>query len=372
MNRVENLFMSTPTPSPRPASPSVGFWKETWRRFLSRKEAVIALGLVSILALIAILSPAIAGTKPIVCKYKGKLYFPAMSYFNESWENPIFQKDRFRKRYPLNLPKKDPQSWAVWPLSFNDPYRRVEDNEWPNRPGNPRGDQSGPTKMNLFGTDETGVDVFAKMVHGTRIALLVGFVSMGIATAIGMLIGAIGGYLGGWVDSLLSRFTEVVMCIPTLVLILALYSLIQRPTIWHTMVIIGATGWPGISRLMRAEFLKIKQADYVAAARVSGISPIKIILRYILPNALAPVLVPVTFGIASAILLENSLSFLGFGAPPPNPSWGSVLSSAHGNYKLWWLTVYPGLAVFLTVLSYNVIGEALQEATDPRLREGGR
>jgi peptide/nickel transport system permease protein len=362
MNRVENLSMSTPTPSPRPASQSVGFWKETWRRFLRRKEAVIALGLVSILALIAILSPAIAGTKPIVCQYKGKIYFPAMSYFNESWENPIFQKDRFRKRYPLNLPKKDPQSWAIWPLSFNDPYRRVEDNEWPNRPGNPRGDQSGPTKMNLFGTDETGVDVFAKMVHGTRIALLVGFVSMGIATAIGMLIGAIGGYFGGWIDSLLSRFTEVVMCIPTLVLILALYSL----------VIIGATGWPGISRLMRAEFLKIKQADYVAAARVSGISPIKIILRYILPNALAPVLVPVTFGIASAILLENSLSFLGFGAPPPNPSWGSVLSSAHGNYQLWWLTVYPGLAVFLTVLSYNVIGEALQEATDPRLREGGR
>ena len=195
---------------------------------------------------------------------------------------------------------------------------------------------------------------------------------MGIATAIGLLIGAVGGYFGGWIDTLLSRFTEVVMCVPTLVLILALWSLIQRPTIWHTMVIIGATGWTGIARLMRAEFLKIKQADYVAAARVSGISTPKIILRYILPNALAPVLVPVTFGIASAILLENSLSFLGFGAPPPNPSWGSVLSSAHGNYQLWWLTVYPGLAVFLTVLSYNVIGEALQEATDPRLREGGR
>lgn len=356
----------------RPVPKSAGFWKETWRRFVRRREAVLALGLVAFLGIVALFSPAIAGTKPIVCKYKGQLYFPAMSYLNESWENPIFQKDRFRKRYPLNLPKKDPQSWAVWPLSFNDPYRRVEDGEWPNRPGNPRGDQSGPTWQNPFGTDETGVDVFAKMVHGTRIALLVGFVSMGIATAIGLLIGAIGGYFGGWIDTLLSRFTEVVMCVPTLVLILALYSLIQKPTIWHTMAIIGATGWTSIARLMRAEFLKIKQADYVAAARVSGISPIKIILRYILPNALAPVLVPVTFGIASAILLENSLSFLGFGAPPPNPSWGSVLSSAHGNYKLWWLTVYPGLAVFLTVLAYNVIGEALQEATDPRLREGGR
>ncbi len=360
------------TPAPLPVRQSAGFWKETWRRFVRRKEAVAALMLVIGLALVAALSPAIAGTKPIVCKYKGQLYFPALSYFNESWENPIFQKDKFRKRYPLNLPQKDPQSWAIWPLSFNDPYRRVEDKEWPDRPGNPRGDQSGPTGMNWFGTDEIGVDVFAKMVHGTRIALLVGFVSMGIATAIGLLIGAIGGYFGGWIDTLLSRFTEVVMCVPTLVLILALWSLIQKPTIWHTMVIIGATGWTGIARLMRAEFLKIKQADYVAAARVSGISTPKIILRYILPNALAPVLVPVTFGIASAILLENSLSFLGFGAPPPNPSWGSVLSSAHGNYQLWWLTVYPGLAVFLTVLAYNVIGEALQEATDPRLREGGR
>ena len=365
--------MNSPTPPDIPSTTrSVGFWKETWRRFLRHWEAVAALVFVMLLAATALLSPLIAGTKPIVCKYKGKLYFPAMGYLNESWENAIFQKDKFRKRYRMNLSQKDPESWAIWPLSFNDPYRRVEDKEWPDRPGNPRGDQSGPTAINWFGTDEIGVDIFAKMVHGTRIALLVGFVSMGIATAIGLLIGAMGGYCGGWIDMLLSRFTEVVMCVPTLVLILALWSLIQKPTIWHTMVIIGSTSWTGIARLMRAEFLKIKQADYVAAARVSGISPIRIIMRYMLPNALAPVLVPITFGIASAILLENSLSFLGFGAPPPNPSWGSVLSSAHGNYQLWWLTVYPGLAVFLTVLAYNVIGEALQEATDPRLREGGR
>lgn len=355
-------------------SPSVsrGFWGETWKRFLRNKTAVVALIFVGFLGLVAIFSPAIAGTKPIVCKYKGKLYFPALGYFFESWENPIFVKDKFFKKYARNLPRKDPESWAIWPISFNDPYRVVAENDWPDRPANPLGNESGPTKQNWFGTDETGIDVFAKMVHGTRIALLVGFVSMGIATTIGLIIGAISGYFGGWIDMVLSRMTEVVLCVPTLVLILAIFSLIREPSIWHTMAIIGATAWTGISRLTRAEFLRIKQSDYVAAARVSGISTLRIIFRYILPNALAPVLVPITFGIAAAILTESSLSFLGFGAPPPNPSWGTLLSSAQTNHQLWWLVVYPGLAVFLTVLSYNLIGEALQQATDPRLRDRGK
>ena len=126
--------MTDPT-TPAPVRKSAGFWTETWRRFVRRKEAVAALMLVVGLALVALLSPAIAGTKPIVCRYKGQLYFPALSYFNESWENPIFQKDKFRKRYPLSLPKKDPQSWAIWPLVYQDPYRRVRDGEWQERPG---------------------------------------------------------------------------------------------------------------------------------------------------------------------------------------------------------------------------------------------
>ena len=361
----------TAPPTPVVLMASQGFWRETWNRYLRRGEAVAALLFVGALALMAILSPCIAGTKPIVCRYKGHLYFPALSYFNDAWENPIFYKDGFRKRFPESLPVKDSQSWAVWPLNFNDPYRRVGPTEWTGRSANTV--NSPPTRLNWLGTDSKGIDIFARLVHGTRIALLVGFVSMGIAAAIGMVIGAVGGYFGGWIDTCLSRLTEVVMCVPTLVLILSLYALIRKPTIWHTMVIIGATGWTSIARLMRAEFLKIKQSDYVAAARVSGISPLKIILRYILPNALAPVLVPITFGIASAILLESGLSYLGFGAAPrTNPSWGNIINSAGGNHQLWWLIVFPGLAVFLTVLAYNVIGEALQEATDPRLRDGGR
>lgn len=187
-----------------------------------------------------------------------------------------------------------------------------------------------------------------------------------------MTLGAIAGYFGGWTDILLSRLIEVVMCIPTLILILALIAVIEKPSIWHMMAVIGLTGWTSIARLIRAEFLKLKQMDYVAAARVLGESHFRIIFRYLLPNALAPVLVPITFGIAAAILVETSLSYIGFGAPPPNPSWGQLLRSGQANYQNWWLILFPGLGIFLTVLSYNLIGEGLQDATDPRLRESGR
>ncbi len=351
---------------------SPGFWKETWSQFRRRKLAMIALFFVGFLALVALFSPAIAGTRPVVCKYKGEIYFPCLAYFNPRWENPIFQIDKFRKRYPIPLQEKDPDSWAVWPLTYNDPYRRVYDNEFPGRPGNPTRDEGDPSGLNWFGTDQTGVDVFAQMVHGTRIALLVGFVSMGIASAIGILVGSLAGYFGGWIDVLLSRLIEVVMCIPTLVLILALIAIIEQPTIWHLMAVIGVTGWTSIARLTRAEFLKLKQMDYVAAARTTGLGQTRIIFRYILPNALAPILVPITFGIAAAILIESGLSYLGFGAPPPNPSWGTLLSAGRTNYQMYWLILFPGIAIFLTVLAYNLIGEGLQEATDPRLREGGR
>ena len=351
---------------------SAGFWKQTWREFRRRKLAVAALAFVAVLAIIALLSPAIAGTRPIVCQYKGKLYFPCLAYFNSSWENPIFQIDKFRKRYPMNLEAKDPDSWAVWPLTYNDPYRPVYANEWPDRPRNPTRDQGDPNEWNWFGTDQRGIDVFAQMVHGTRIALLVGFVSMGIAAFIGICVGALSGYFGGWVDVALSRLVELVLCIPVLVLILALLAIVEEPTIWHIMAVIGATRWTSIARLTRGEFLRLKEMDFVAAARTTGIGELRIILRYILPNALAPVLVPITFGIANAILTESALSFLGFGAPPPNPSWGTLLSAGRTNHLMWWLIVFPGLAIFFTVLAYNLIGEGLQEATDPRLRDGAR
>ena len=371
-------------PTTRPVR-SPGFWRQTWRRFRRRPLSMLALLVVFLLGLVAVFSPAIAGSKPIVVSYQPlpvkdsstgemveqprQLFFPAMGYFKREWENPVFFRDGFRKQYGRKLFEKDPDAWAIWPLVFQDPYRRMQEGEWPGRPANPRHAEGEPSAMNLFGTDSSGRDVFAQMVHGTRTALLVGFVSMGIAATIGIAIGALAGYFGGWIDSLLSRFIEVVICVPTLVLILAMIAIVEKVEIYHTMSVIGLTSWTGIARLTRGEFLRLREFDFVQAARVTGVSTPGIIFRHILPNAIAPVLVPITFGIAAAILIESSLSYLGFG-PPGVPSWGSLLSEGRRNVEdLWWLIVFPGAAIFLAVLCYNLIGEGLQEATDPRLRE---
>lgn len=370
---------------------SRGFWAEVWSRYRRRKLAMTALAFIAFLGLVALFAPAIAGTKPIVCQYKGSIYFPSLAYLNSSWEPAIFRTDRFRNVYPTNLKKKDPQSWALWPLIYQDPYRRVRGGEFPGVPESdlnepptwlrlletkkanvaPETDKAQPPAwLHPFGTDPSGVDVLAKMVHGTRTALVVGFVSMGIAAFLGILLGSLGGYFGGWVDMLLSRLTEVVLCVPTLILILALLAIIENPTIWHMMAVIGLTRWTDIARLTRGEFLRLRQTEFVLAAIALGIRKPVIIFRHVLPNSLAPVLVPVTFGVASAILIEAGLSFLGFGAPPPNPSWGTILDAGRANLNNWWLVTFPGIAIFLTVLAYNLIGEALQEATDPRLRDG--
>jgi peptide/nickel transport system permease protein len=176
--------------------------------------------------------------------------------------------------------------------------------------------------------------------------------------------------LGGWVDLLLSRAIEVVMCMPSLVLILGLVALLDDVSNYHLMAIVGVTSWTGIARLTRAEFLKLKQMEFVTAARTMGAGQLRIMFLHVLRNALAPVLVPITFGIAAAILIESGLSFLGFGASPPNPSWGTLLRSGRMAIQdMWWLILFPGLAIFFTVLAYNLIGEGLQDATDPRLKQ---
>ena len=349
------------------APPAIGFWSEAWGRFRRQRLAMTALIFVLLLALIAIFSPAIVGTKPLICRYKDHLYFPAMGYFYEGWENPIFITDGLIYSYPQKLKEKDPESWAVWPLLYQDPLRRVKDGEWEEVAGNPIGAAGVPSSRNLFGTNDLGEDVFAKMIHGTRIALLIGFVSTGIAAVIGIVVGAAAGFFGGWIDWLLSRAIEVMMCIPTLILILALISIIEKPTIWHLMVVIGVFGWTGIARLARAEFLKLKQLEYVTAAKALGFRWPRLMFRHILPNALAPVIVPITFGIAAAILTESTLGFLGIGNPDKT-SWGRLLNEGKENLQMWWLIVFPGAAIFLTVLAYNLIGEGIQQSTDPTLK----
>ncbi len=225
-----------------------------------------------------------------------------------------------------------------------------------------------PSTEHPLGTDELGRDVLSRMVHGARISLEVGFVATGIATAIGLVVGLIAGFYGRWVDGVLMRFVDIMLCFPSFFLILAVIAFLG-PSIINIMVVIGLTHWMGAARLIRAETLSLKERDFVAAARAQGAGNLRIIFRHILPNALAPVLVWATLGVAGAILVESSLSFLGIGVQPPTPSWGNILTAGKDNIEFaWWLSVYPGLAILVTVLGYYLLGEGIQDAADPRLK----
>lgn len=229
-----------------------------------------------------------------------------------------------------------------------------------------------PSSRHLFGTDPLGRDVLSRIIWGSRISLLVGFVSVGIATIIGVFLGSLAGYFSGKIDSLIMRLVDVVLCFPVLFLLIALIVYVE-PSIWKVMAVIGATGWTGVARLVRAEILSLKEREFVLAARALGASDFRVLFRHILPNSLAPVLVSITLGIPAAILTESSLSFLGLGIQPPTASWGNMLTAGKDNIEFaWWMSVYPGLAILITVLVYNLLGEGLRDALDPRLREGRR
>jgi len=223
-----------------------------------------------------------------------------------------------------------------------------------------------PSKEYILGTDSLGRDVLSRLIWGARVSLKVGFVAVGLATAIGLILGAAAGYYGGLADSLIMRFCDLMLCFPSMFLILAVIAILE-PSVWNVMIVIGLTGWMGVTRLVRAEFLSLKNRDFTLAARALGASDLRIILRHLLPNALAPVLVAATLGVAGAILTESALSFLGLGVQPPTATWGAMLADGKDYLsRAWWLSLYPGLAILLTVLSYNLMGEGLRDALDPR------
>jgi len=225
-----------------------------------------------------------------------------------------------------------------------------------------------PSAGHPFGTDPLGRDVLSRMMWGAGISLKVGFVATGIAILIGTVLGALAGYYGRWADALIMRFVDVMLCFPTFFLILAVIAILE-PSIWNIMAVIGLTGWMGVTRLVRADFITLRERDFVHAARAIGASDLRIIFRHILPNAMASVLVTATLGVAGAILTESALSFLGIGVQPPTPSWGNILTAGKDNIDIaWWLSLYPGLAILITVLGYNLLGEGIRDAIDPRLR----
>jgi peptide/nickel transport system permease protein len=234
------------------------------------------------------------------------------------------------------------------------------------RETNPELSVQPPSKEHLLGTDTEGRDVLARMIYGTRISLTIGVIAVAIYVAIGVALGALAGYFGGLVDNVVSRMIEVMICFPSFFLILTLAALVQQRSIFHVMVIIGVTSWTGVARLIRAEFLKHKSLEYAQAARALGIPARRIIFGHILPNAISPVLVSATFGIASAILIESSLSFLGIGDLTV-ASWGETLNTGRVEGKLW-LILAPGFAIFFVVTVFNLVGEGLRDALDPKLR----
>lgn len=226
-----------------------------------------------------------------------------------------------------------------------------------------------PSSRFWLGTDRLGRDVFSRLLYGGRISLWVGFVAVGISISIGTALGLVSGYFRSWVDECVMRVVDIMLCFPSFFLILAVIAFLE-PSLTNIMIVIGLTSWMGVTRLVRAETLSLREREFVAAARLAGTSTRGILLRHILPNALAPVLITATLGVAGAILVESSLSFLGLGVQPPTASWGNMLMDGKSVIETApWLSVYPGLAILITVLGYNLLGESLRDIFDPRLRQ---
>ncbi|MGH2534825.1 MAG: oligopeptide ABC transporter permease [Thermomicrobiales bacterium] len=227
----------------------------------------------------------------------------------------------------------------------------------------------GPTSDHILGTDSAGRDVFSRLLHAGRVSLSVGLVAVSIYTAIGIVLGALAGFYGGWVDSTIMRLADVFLSFPSLIIIITMASVLG-PSIYNVMLAIGLLGWPPIARLLRGELLSLREREFILAARSIGSPPASLIFRHLLPNAMAPVIVAATFGIAYAILIEAGLSFLGLGVQPPTPSWGNMLTDAQSLTVLEgmpWLWLPPGAMIALAVLSINFIGDGLRDALDPYL-----
>jgi peptide/nickel transport system permease protein len=331
------------------------YWRMVWHNYKKKSLSVIGLVVTVLMFVVAIFAPLLANDRPIAFRHQGEWYWPVFS--GEEKVGPDTWKE-IKKSVPFLVQRNigGRGDLAIWPPV---PYSPTEYDLLENL--------ASPSRTHWFGTDDSGRDVLSRMIYGARISLSVGFVAVGIALGIGIALGAFAGFFGGWADQVISRLIEILLTIPTFFLIIAIIAFLP-PSIYNIMIVIGLTGWTGVARFVRAEFFKLKRLDFVMASRALGASNLRIIFLHMLPNAMAPVLVSAVFGIAGAILTESSLSFLGFGVPPPTPSWGDILSQSREYIEFaWWLTVFPGLAIFLSITAYNLVGEGLRDAMDPKL-----
>lgn len=419
-----------------------GYWQMVWKQFRKNKIAVWSLRVVYILIFFAVFADFLANEKPLVCSYDNHIYFPVFRSYAVDMGIVEWPQDLQNVEW-----KKLNYKWVMFPPVPYLPENIDENNVHSVGPFDHQNVKSKHWR-HWLGTDELGHDILSAMIHGTRIALMVGIVSMSIATLIGVLLGALAGYYGderlkisraglifgciffilalfyGFgvrsyiladavassffnlflqliislvifmavlmlgnlvakpfrkipflekkvsipVDIIVSRLIEVMISIPTLFLILAIVA-IGKPSLMLVMLVIGALGWTGIARFARAELLRIRSLEYIEAAHALGYKEWRTIFRHALPNALSPVLIAIAFGIASAILTEASLSFLGIGVPAGTLTWGALLNAARSKPTAWWLAIFPGFAIFITVTVYNLLGDGLTDAMDPRLRK---
>ncbi|HYG74136.1 MAG TPA: ABC transporter permease [Planctomycetota bacterium] len=402
-----------------------GYWDLVWGQFKKNKIALVSFATIFLLMLVAAWSPLLANGKPLIWTRDGKTTYPLLQYlvaptstlsidyfFNYllfvSLTLPVtlglayfLSRSEARRKTRQRLYLQFGLAGAVLAvipfLGFSDRTLlrkwRMDSIDYPRLaqeldrskgdyalfppvgedPITPTRDYlKKPSAQHPLGTDREGRDVLARMLHGARVSLSVGFVAETIAVLLGVFFGALAGYYRGWVDIAISRFIEIVICFPSFFLILTIVAFIEpeKRSIFHIMIVIGATGWTGIARLVRGEFLKLADQDFVQSARALGCSNSRLMFRHILPNAMGPVLVSAAFGVAGAILTESGLSYLGFGAPPPTPTWGEMISQGKEHLdEAWWLIVYPGLSIFFTVTVYNLAGDGLRDAMDPKMRK---
>lgn len=413
------------------------------RQFKKNKLALWSLRIIIVLVIIGLLADFIANDKPLFCKYNGNIYFPVFKQY---------AIDLKLSKWPVELNnvewKKLKYDAVIFPPIPYSPEKIDYDNA---DFISPLKDQSVPSTRwrHWLGTDQLGRDLFSGLIHGTRIAMLVGVVSMSIASVIGILLGSIAGYFGDErfkvsrirlllnilcfpvaifyafttrsfemkdaltvsfgsfclsfllsfclflllmaipnliciplkripflknkitipVDILISRIIEIKMSIPTILLILSVCAIVSKPSIMLIMVIIGLTGWTGIAKFIRAELLKVRSLEFIEAAQSLGYPEWRILFKHAIPNSLTPVLISIAFGVAAAILSEASLSFLGIGTQADVITWGKLLNSARDHAPAWWLAIFPGFAIFITVTVFNFVGEGLTDAIDPRLKQ---
>lgn len=262
----------------------------------------------------------------------------------------------------------------AWKFAPYDP-NAIDNVHWQGNPLPPCFQDAAQCGGHLLGSDENGRDLLSRLMYGAQISLTVGVAAVVMELIIGTLLGAVAGYYGGWVDYVMMRITDVFLSIPLLPLLLTLTAIVAASSSKASLgfgvivIIIGALSWPGVARLVRASYLSLREREYTEAARALGNGDARIMLRHLLPNAIAPIIVQATLDVANVIVLESTLSFLGFGIQPPTASWGNMLANAESNLEVaWWAAVFPGICILLTVLAINYIGDGLRDALDPNMR----